>query len=307
VTPTHERWAVILAGGEGTRLRSLTTDESGATVPKQYCSFGGGESMLRKAVRRAASVVGLERVVPVVVRHHATWWEGELSDLPADNVIVAPRNRGTAAGLLLPLLYVMRKDPHALVLVLPSDHHVEDEETLRQALERACMAAADDPDSVILLGVAPSEPDAGYGWILPEPGPDDRVRRIASFDEKPSLDQAIALMRQSALWNTFMFVGTATAILSLFERARPELLAAFAPLSGPGEVPFNPWDVAAVHEAASTLDFSRDVLEVSTPHLRVLRVPPCGWSDMGTPERVARALGRVPTVARASGATAWTA
>jgi mannose-1-phosphate guanylyltransferase len=282
----------------------MTTDESGEPVPKQYCSLGPGPSLVRRAIQRASGVVALDRVVPVVVRHHARWWEKELADLPRENVVVAPLNRGTSPGLLLPLLHVVRRDPAAIVLVLPSDHHVDDEGALREALERAFMAAADDPDRVVLLGVTPTEPDPGYGWILPESSERDRVVGIAAFCEKPPLDRAKTLMNAGALWNSFMLVATARALLSLFATAQPELLRRFGLLAEPGSEPWSPWVLTSLHERVDSQDFSRDVLERCIGRLRLLRVPSCGWTDMGTPERVARVRARVTPAETASGATA---
>ena len=94
--------------------------------------------MLRWALDRACSAVPKEHVVTVVAEQHRRFWERELSDFPAGNVLVQPRNRGTAAGLLLPLLDLsLHRDAAARVLVLASDHYVEDERTLRESMELA--------------------------------------------------------------------------------------------------------------------------------------------------------------------------
>jgi len=117
-------WAILLAAGDGLRVRSFTTDARGASIPKQYCAFDGRHSMLRWAVNRAARLVPKRQIVAVVARQHQRLWQRELSDLAPENLLVQPQNKGTAAGLLLPLLDILRRDPQATILVLPSDHFV---------------------------------------------------------------------------------------------------------------------------------------------------------------------------------------
>src|SRR5262249_1834085 len=149
------RWAIVLAAGEGTRLRALTIDSTGRAIPKQYCSLRGSSTLLAQAIRRAARVAPFDRVVVVVAAAHERWWRCELAHLPPENVIVQPRNRGTGPGLLLPLLTVLERSPHATVAVLPSDHFVREEAALAGALRRALAAADVEPENAVLLGIAP--------------------------------------------------------------------------------------------------------------------------------------------------------
>src|SRR5262245_36185476 len=99
-------WALILAGGEGSRLRSLTMTATGVAVPKQFCSFGGEASLLHDALSRAQTVTTPEHVCVVVAEHHRLWWQALDLRIPNQNVIEQPLNRGTATGILLPLLRI---------------------------------------------------------------------------------------------------------------------------------------------------------------------------------------------------------
>ncbi len=130
-------WVLVLAAGEGSRIRHLTTDANGRSVPKQYASLNGETSMLRQTLDRAERIVPRERVAVVVARQHRAFWARELADLPPWNVIVQPRNRGTGLGLLLGLLHIQMRAPGCGLLVLPSDHHVTDEDALHECLLRA--------------------------------------------------------------------------------------------------------------------------------------------------------------------------
>ena len=287
---TAEAWAIVLAGGDGTRVRDLTRGPNGASAPKQYCTFGGSRSLLGLALDRARSVVGPDRVVAVVADQHRLWWEAELGrvpgGIPAGNVVVQPDNRGTAVGVLLGLLHVVsRQGSLARVLVLPSDHAVADEETLAWHLERGLLAARQDPGRVVLLGMTPEAPDTDYGWIVSSDAAGGLARPVVEFVEKPDTASSQRLMDRGALLNTFIFTARAATLLSLYQRVMPELLWRFLPrLSRP-----EAWarDVLQrLYRALRSRDFSKELLERCTECLSVVPVPPCGWSDLGTPARL---------------------
>lgn len=287
-------WALVLAAGEGTRLRSLTTTSSGIAIPKQFCSLSGGSSLLQDAIRRAASVVDRARLCTVVSADHRRWWESVLWSLPARNVVVQPRNRGTANGILLPLLHIAARDPQARVVLLPSDHYVRAEGTLTLALHTATEQLDDLRTQIVLLGMKPEEADPELGYIVPGRGT-ARTLHVRQFVEKPNPTLARALMEQGAMWNSFILAGRVATFLDLFEQRFPELLrdmraAVARDLNDPGDA------VAAtdLYERLPDLDFSRHALEGAEGLLRVLPVAPCGWSDLGTPRRVAEALSRYP-------------
>jgi mannose-1-phosphate guanylyltransferase len=110
-------WALVLAAGEGTRRHELTTTPSGIAVPKQFCSLAGGSSLLHEALSRAARMAAIERTCVVVASQHERWWQPPLRLLPRSNIVCQPRNRGTAIGILLPLLSIMQRDPEATLAV----------------------------------------------------------------------------------------------------------------------------------------------------------------------------------------------
>lgn len=219
-------WAIILAAGEGRRLGSLTRDDQGSSVPKQYCAFDGSETMLRWTVKRAARVVPVDQIVTVVAAQHRRWWRRELFDLPPENVVAQPRNKGTAVGLLLPLTEVLKRDPLATVVVLPSDHHVADEKILQQAILAAFRAVDADDGRVVLLGIAPRDSDADYGWIMTSDS-EGPVQRVASFVEKPAPELARRLMEQGGLLNSMIIAASGATLLRLYARSVPLLLDRF--------------------------------------------------------------------------------
>jgi mannose-1-phosphate guanylyltransferase len=284
----HHTWAVVLAAGEGSRLRSLTTDPSGRSTPKQYCSLFGGTTLLQDALRRAHAVAGRERSCAIVAEQHAEWWRGALWPLPGPNVIVQPQNRGTANGVLLSLLAVLARDPLARLLFLPADHFVENEARLAAAMRTAVVQLAALPDELFLVGIEPEEADPELGYIVPAAtGPG--AHRVRRFVEKPSSDAATHLLRQGALWNSFIFAATGPALLGLFRRRMPGIVDAMETALARGDAGAA---LAALYATLPSVDFSRDVVAGAEQRLRVVAAAPCGWSDLGTPRRVGAAIVR---------------
>lgn len=274
-------WVVVLAAGDGTRLRSLTTDADGTIIPKQYCSFKSPQSMLQHTIARACRLVTLDRVVPIVADKHRQWWEPELAILNSENIVVQPKNRGTGIGILLPLLHVHMQNPDARIVVLPSDHYVTDEGLLKGSLLNALSAIRPKNEYIVSMGITAESADTEYGWIVPAANGsgDDNLRRVGSFVEKPPRDIAEELLERQALWNSFMLVGNVSAFFNLYERTCPELLRQFPKDLAPEKI-------SALYETLPTLDFSHDLLEKNADYLRVYPVPACGWSDLGTPEKI---------------------
>jgi len=231
--------------------------------------------------------------VTVVAEEHHEWWKHDLAALPQSNIVVQPRNRGTAPGMLLPLLAIAERDPDAKVVVLPSDHFFENEALAVDAVRVAYHGLDVERESVVLLGITPDEADSSLGWILPGRRSHGAFRRVERFVEKPSHEIAESLMGMGGLWNSFIIAARASTLVELYLQTLPSLLKTLALARA--------WDARlpeadAVREAYARLeisDFSRDVLERSTDSLRVLPVPPCGWSDLGTPERLARCTARL--------------
>ncbi len=285
-------WGVILAGGSGSRLNTLTTDADGTVIPKQYCSFLGGPSLLRTTIDRLGVVVDPSRIVIVVSAQHRRWWEPELSDIAPENVIVQPCNRGTACGVLLPLISILSRDRRARVVVSPSDHYVYDELTLTSSLMAAQTHVDALPDALVLLGMVPDRAETGYGWITPTPGHQGAVRGVASFVEKPDGEVANELMRSGALWSSFTFVAAGETLMNHFRRSMPWLVDKFDRRLEFASGHNRNHALLSLYDRLPTVDFSSGLLERSGGRIQVLVVPPCGWTDLGTPERVSECAKR---------------
>ena len=283
-----QRWAVVLAAGSGTRLQSMTESLNGESVPKQYCSLNGGPSLLRLSLARAQTVVPNDRILCVVAEEHEKWWVRELAGLPAENIIVQPGNRGTAVGTLLPTLSVLSRDPYARITFLPADHYVADEQVLTGRICDSFSLLEEGERRVVLLGLRPDEADSELGYIRSMPKGTSTARQVLRFVEKPSSRRAKALIRDGALWNSFVFSADAFSLMRLLRRRLPEQVRAFKGIAA--ETLHNPQRLADIYETLTTADLSGDVFAGSENELAVIDVPSCGWSDLGTPDRVGRCI-----------------
>ena len=287
-------WAIVLAAGDGTRLSTLTTDERGDAVPKQFCSLSGGPSLLQEALQRARRIVPRERVCTVVARQHERHWQHMLSSLPARNVIVQPCNCGTANGVLLGLLRILKRDPLARIVFLPADHYVHDEVLLADSMRTTATFVTRDRDGLTLLGIGPDDVDPELGYIVPGGPVEDDIRRVAEFVEKPTAAAVRDLIARGAVWNSFIFWAHATTLLALIRGRLPEIVEEMT------DALARDWRrdegmpaLEELYERLPVVDFSRAVIQGAESVLRVSIAPACGWTDLGTPRRVAQTLRRL--------------
>jgi mannose-1-phosphate guanylyltransferase len=287
-------WALVLAGGEGTRLRTLTTAPCGAAIPKQYCSLIDGPSLLQETLHRARPVASNLHTCVVVAKHHRRWWEPQLQSLPTGNRIEQPASRGTANGILLPLLHILERDPDAQVVMFPSDQHVREDAILAQALRQSVRQLRWRPAEVVLLGLTPEDADPELGYIVPGRADGPGVWEVLQFVEKPTALRARELIARGGLVNAFIMAASGQTLLGLFRQRILDIVTAMR-----GAVRrdlasrSNARVTADLYAQLPTIDFSHDILPGQEANLRVLPVPQCGWTDLGTPQRVARALREV--------------
>ena len=258
--------------------------------PKQFCCLPGPESLLERTLQRAERIADPSQIVVVVREDHRCWWSNQLDRLPRENVLAEPDNRGTAVAILHALVHVLRRDAHATLVVLPSDHGVAVETVLLESIGLAARMAARSREHLVLLGAAPECAETEYGWILPSGDVMAGVRNVERFVEKPEARLAAELFSAGALWNTFVLASSGQALLELIEERQPLMLR--------GYLKFLATQAAhrlagvALFRALPCADFGRDVLQSAVGRLRVLSVPRCGWTDLGTPQRVTHWLER---------------
>lgn len=287
-------WAIVLAGGEGMRLRPLIRRVCGDERPKQYAALVDSRSLLRQTLDRVALAVPREWTVLVTQRRHAGWMAHECAGAPSPRVLVQPEDRGTAAGVLFPAHWIHWQDPEALAVVLPSDHFIVEEAAFMAHVGEVAAFVGRNPEWLVLLGAPPTEPETEYGWIEPgallDGGTAAPLWQVRRFCEKPSVQTARACFKGGWLWNTFVFVAKVATLLEAGCRLLPQLsdrLARIAPFAGTAD---EPWAIHQAYALAPRANFSRAILEPCPPFLAVSRLPALTWSDWGTPERVVKSL-----------------
>ena len=212
------RWAPILAGGSGTRFWPLSTPQR----PKQMLPLAGPDPLLRQAVRRLEGLVPMDHVLIITGASLATRTAELVPEVPASNVLVEPRARSTGPALTWATAVAAGRDPRASILSLHADWYVGDDAAFRSTAA-AALDAAERHDTLVTVGIVPSRPDVGYGYILPGDTLAEPARRVARFVEKPDAARAAALIAQGALWNSGLFAWTAARFVAETEAVAGEI------------------------------------------------------------------------------------
>ena len=291
--------SIILAGGEGQRLRSLTAVICGTEMPKQFCRVLGTETLLEQTLNRVGLTIPPWRTVTVLTRTHHNFYRALLGGTPAQQLAVQPENRGTTAAIMYGLEKIAAIDPRAVVAIFPSDHYFNDDQRLMHQVAIAARAARQMPDTLVLLGVFPDGPDISYGWIEPGaivPSFDSvPIYAVRGFWEKPTSQIAQYLHRSGALLNTLVMVARLQALIGLFQSVKPDVCRAFGEISSTMNTCVEADSLEKVYQSLAASDFSKDILAKATANLAVLPLTDLEWSDLGEPRRVhlvRRKLGR---------------
>jgi len=273
-------YIVILAGGSGTRFWPL----SRAARPKQLISITGDRSMLQRTVERVLPLKP-KRILIITNMVQAEETErqlGQYRNVPID-VIAEPMAKNTAPAIALAATIIAAHDPEGMMVVLPADHFIKDEQALHQALADAAQAAS--KGYLVTLGILPSRPETGYGYIeadmeLRGRGPFPVLR----FVEKPPLAEAVGYLDAgNFFWNSGMFIWRADTILAEIKAYLPDVAAALSRVTFTNDV----WElsdldeqIAAVYASVASVSIDYGVMEKSS---RVQVVPvEMGWSDVGS-------------------------
>ena len=262
------RWAVILAGGVGSRFWPLSTPGR----PKQLLPLIGDSPLLADTVARLAPLVPAERTLIVTNASLAAAVRSLLPRLPADNVIAEPRAAGTAPALAWAAETIAKRgSADDVMLCVHADWAIGNDPEFRATLARAA-DVAEREQSLVTVGIVPARADPGFGYIEPGDPVSNGARRVVRFAEKPNRETAARMVESGYLWNSGIFVWRASDFLAEVRLRAPEV-APFLSLAESG-------DIAAFFSSVTPISVDEGVLERSP---RVLVIPgDFGWDDVGT-------------------------
>lgn len=274
---------VVMAGGSGTRFWPL----SRRSRPKQFLPLAGGAPLLRATVERLPPLAALSEVLVVCGPAHAAAVRRMLPRLPKANLLVEPCARNTAPCVGLAALHVAARDPRAVMVMLPADHHIGRPAAFRDALAAAARVAAGG--ALVTVGVKPSRPETGYGY-LKVGGPlavKGRVKKglapsaVERFVEKPDAATAARYLADGGyLWNSGIFAFRADVILEEIRRLLPEVGRGLAEIAADLGTSRYPRTLARAFPACPSISIDYGVMEKAE---RIAVVPgDFGWSDVGS-------------------------
>lgn len=313
--PRNDLWVVVLAGGNGTRLQAFTRDVLGTERPKQFCRIIGTRSMLRHTWDRAARLVAPDRILTIITAGQERYLEDEAPHDVPGTILVQPENKETAPGLLLPLLWIARRNPVATVAVFPADHFIWEQDRFETHMQAAVSAAAHLRRRLILLGVEADSPETGYGWIAPgdpvQTPSGAELYLVRRFWEKPNRPTAAHLLARGYFWNTFILVAGVDTFLALVRAAVPEVFNPLRAIASCLGTPAEPAALALAYQQLRATNLSQALLARHPEALMVQVARGISWCDWGDPERILRSLRRfdrqpawLPAYVRACGAGA---
>ena len=274
---TNHHYCVILAGGRGRRLWPCSREQ----YPKQFIDFFGvGRTQLQQTFDRFARLLPTDHIYINTNEHYADLVREQLPDLPADNILAEPIYRNTAPSVAWANHRISRIDPQAVIAVTPSDQTIQNE----QAFERNIMdglAMVSRKDVFLTMGIKPTRPEPGYGYIQLGEQVEDNVCRVQSFTEKPERDFARMFMESGEFyWNTGLFLASSKVLTESFSNLLPPVLRQLV-----REIPCctNEQENAYIHEhfpSYPNLSIDYGILE-RADNVCVMKCN-FGWADLGT-------------------------
>lgn len=289
------QWAVILAGGDGQRMKPFIQSWLGYPKPKQFCAFVGERSMLQHTWDRADRAGHSENKVTIIDKSHNQEIFRQMETHTKGRIVIQPRNCDTAAGIFLALAYINHRDPKAIVTIYPSDHFIAPQEQFTKMIKETVSAVTRLKERIILLGATPNSPEGEYGWICPGQSLAGNagfpVRTVKEFIEKPDQKTIQTLSRNGGIWNTMIVTAYGSRLWSLGELWCPDMMELFHQLRRAIGLPQESLTLERIYQAMPQRNFSKNFLERIVSHLATIELQGVLWSDWGRPERIIETLG----------------
>lgn len=266
-----------MCGGIGSRFWPY----SRANRPKQFIDFlGTGRSLLQMSYDRVLPIVCPENIIVVTNELYAPLVKEQLPELPDRNILLEPARRNTAPCVAWAAYHVASRDPEASMIVTPSDHLITREREFETSIVRG-FEFVESHDALLTLGISPTRPETGYGYIQVGEQVADGIRKVKTFTEKPDIELAKVFLNSGEFfWNSGIFLWKASTILNAFHALAPDIAAVFdseKELFGtPGETEF----IAQSFPSCMSISIDFAIMEkASNVYVEVVNF---GWNDLGT-------------------------
>ena len=273
-------FAVIMAGGKGARFWPRSREK----MPKHLLDILGERTIIRETVDRIRPLVPAERTLIVTGRSHAAELIRQLPEIPPENILIEPVGRNTAPCIGLAALHILKRVPDDVMLVLPSDHRIGDEAAFREVLQAAADAALQG-DPLVTVGIRPTGPETGYGYIEQGERYSDNtsheIYRVRSIREKPPREQAERFLAQGGFsWNSGMFVWKASTIIKAIGLHLPDLQQGLFEIREALGTDREEEVVGTIYAGLKSVSIDYGVMEKAK---NVLVIPGAfDWSDLGS-------------------------
>jgi mannose-1-phosphate guanylyltransferase len=274
-------YAIIMAGGVGTRFWPMSTSQ----YPKQFLDvLGTGETLLQQTYKRLLKICKNENIYVVTSNAYETLVAEQLPQVIKGNILGEPARRNTAPCIAYASYKIHKRDPKAITVVAPSDHLVKKEDTFIKAI-KSCFHKAAQQDCLITLGIKPTRPDTGYGYIQFVKSDveerDRRIHKVKTFTEKPDNDMANFFVESGDfLWNSGIFIWSTQSIISAMEKHDSELSNVFKEGWDAYNTPSEKGFVARAYTTCKNISIDYSVMEKAENSY--VRASIFGWSDLGT-------------------------
>ncbi|MFD0862742.1 mannose-1-phosphate guanylyltransferase [Sungkyunkwania multivorans] len=270
-------YAILMAGGVGSRFWPVST----TSFPKQFHDMlGTGDTLIQKTFSRLSKLIPEENIFILTNERYNDLVLEQLPQITQRQVVLEPAMRNTAPCILYASLKIQKENPDAVMIVAPSDHWIEDENAFVQNVATA-FEACEDSKKLMTLGISPTFPNTGYGYIEYDQGSKDAIKKVLQFTEKPNYENAKKFLAQgNYLWNAGIFIWSVHAIVAAFENFQPALFQLFEKGISVFNTDFEDDFIKENYPKAEDISIDYAILELSS---EVFVLPATfDWNDLGT-------------------------
>jgi len=270
-------YAILMAGGVGSRFWPVSTSE----FPKQFHDMlGSGSTLIQKTFSRLSKLIPAENILILTNEKYNDLVLEQLPEVKTEQVLLEPAMRNTAPCILYASLKIQKQNPNAVMVVAPSDHWIEDEDEFARNLQQ-CFDFCHDNDALLTLGIQPTFPNTGFGYIEYDKSDENPIKKVTQFREKPDYETAKSFLEQcNYLWNGGIFIWSAKSITTAFEKFQPQMSTLFLQGIESYNTSFEKQFISDNYANAENISIDYAVMETAK---NVYVLPATfDWNDLGT-------------------------